>query len=155
MTNWGDFDDDFDDKEYERERKEEEKRVANLPIVKKAKDLFVTINAFVETFSDDKDTLDLKSSLFNNVAIINAKISGAEAGDLYSIRMENAVLIKVNAVDIKTTAYTLEIMEIGDADYIDIIKNEVDEFRKIFVEWVATFDRNNNMGDEWGIWTDE
>jgi GH43 family beta-xylosidase len=151
MQNW---DDDFDDKEYERERKEEEQRVANLPIVKKAKDLFVTINAFVETFSDDEDTLDLKSSLFNNVAIINAKISGAEAGDLYSIRMENAVLIKVHAVDIKTTAYTIEIMGIGDTDYIDIIRNEVDEFRKIFVEWVATFDRTNNMGDEWGIWTD-
>lgn len=153
MQDWND--DDFDDEEYERERKEEEKRVANLPIVKKAKDLFVTINAFIETFTDEEDTLDLKSGLFNNVAIINAKIRGAEAGDLYSIRMENAVLIKVNAVDVKTTAYTLEIMEIGDADYIEVIRNEVDEFRKIFVEWVATFDRSNNMGDEWGIWTDD
>lgn len=64
-----DYDDDFDEKEYEKERKEEEEGVTNLPIVKKAEDLFFTINAFVE--------------------------------------------------------------------------------------WVATFDRiNNNLGDEWGIWTD-
>jgi hypothetical protein len=151
MQNW---DDDFGDKEYERERKEEEHRVANLPIVKKAKDLFMTVNAFIETFTDEEDKLDLKSGLFNNVAIINAKISGAKAGDLYSIRMENVVLIKVNAVEIKTTACTLEVMEIGDADYIEVIRNEVDEFRKVFMEWVATFDRSNNMGDEWGIWTD-
>ncbi|MFB0948056.1 MAG: hypothetical protein QMB24_18210 [Spirosomataceae bacterium] len=114
----------------------------------------MTVNAFIETFTDEEDKLDLKSGLFNNVAIINAKISGDKARDLYSIRVENVVLIKVNAVEIKTTACTLEIMEIGDADYIEVIRNEVDEFRKVFVEWVATFDRSNHMGDEWGIWTD-
>jgi hypothetical protein len=76
----------------------------------------MTVNAFIETFTDEEDKLDLKSGLFNNVAIINAKISGDKARDLYSIRVENVVLIKVNAVEIKTTACTLEIMEIGDAD---------------------------------------
>ena len=152
MINWNE--DDFDEEEFRREQEEEKRRVANLPIVKKAEDLFVTINAFVETFSDEEDKLDLKAGLFNNVAVINAKIRGAEAGDLYSIRMENAVLIKVNAVEISNTAYTLEMMGIGDADYLEVISNEVHEFRKVFVEWVATFDRTNNMGDEWGIWTD-
>lgn len=43
-----DYDDDFDEEEYEKERKEEEEGVTNLPIVKKAEDLFFTINAFVE-----------------------------------------------------------------------------------------------------------
>ena len=134
MQNWNE--DDFDEEEYERERKEEEKRVAYLPIAKKAKDLFVTINAFTETFSDEEDTLDLKSSLFNNVVIINAKILGAEAGDLYSIRMENSVIAYFNAVEIRNTMHTLEMMNIGDADYIEVIRNEVDEFRKVFLEWV-------------------
>ena len=154
MPFWEDDDDEeMSDEEYERERNEEEERVNNLPIVKKAKDLMNTILAFNETVSEEEDMADLRGSLLGDVGIINAKIAGAEGGDLYSIRMENAVLIKVSAVNIKTTMYTFEMFEVGNTEYINLIRNEIEEFRKIFVDWVATFDRTNDLvEDEWGIW---
>ncbi|KPM48435.1 hypothetical protein [Jiulongibacter sediminis] len=152
MAFWDD-DDEMSDEEYERERKEEKERVNNLPVVKKAKDLLNTIMAFIATVEDEEDTADLKSSLIGDVGLINAKIIGAEAGDLYTIRMENAVLIKVSAVNIKTTMFAFEMFEKGNPEYRDLIKNEIEEFRKIFVVWVATFDRTNDLvEDEWGIW---
>lgn len=154
MAFWDDDDDEeMSDEEYEREQKEEKERVNNLPVVKKAKDLLNTILAFIATIEDNEEMADLKASLLGDVGIINAKISGAEAGDLYSIRMENAVLIKVSAVNIKTTMFAFEMFDVGNPEYLDLIRNEIEEFRKIFVEWVGTFDRTNDlMEDEWGIW---
>ena len=153
MDFWDDDEEEMSDEEYEQERKAEKQRVNNLPIVKKARDLLNTIQAFNATVEDDEETIDLKSSLLGDVSIINAKIIGAEAGDLYTIRMENAVLIKVSAVNIKTTIFAFEMFEVGNPEYLDLIRNEIEDFRKIFVEWVASFDRTNDMmEDEWGIW---
>ncbi|MGR3811308.1 hypothetical protein [Jiulongibacter sp. NS-SX5] len=151
MAFWDD--EELSDEEYERERKEEQERINNLPVVQKAKDLLNTILAFNATVEEDQDTADLKSSLLTDVGIINAKIIGAEAGDLYMIRMENAVLIKVSAVNIKTTMSAFEMFDIGNPEYLELIRNEIEEFRNIFVEWVDSFDRTNDLlDDEWGIW---
>lgn len=151
MSFWDKDDDEQSDEEYERERKAEEERVKNLPIVRKAKDLFKTISAFMASIEDSEDSKDLKSSLFGDIAIINAKIRGAEAGDLYSIRMENAVLVKYHAVGIKNTMHAFEMFELGNQAYLDLIRNEIEEFRLIFVDWVASFKRTDEYPDEWGL----
>lgn len=145
-------DEEFDEEEFEREQAAEKERVKNLPIVKKAKDLMNTVMAFLESVDDGEDDIELKPHLLEDVAVINAKISGAEAGDLYSIRMENAVIIKVHAVSINNIMYTYEMMGIGNVEYLKLIRSEIEEFRKIFVDWVASFKRNDEMPDEWGIW---
>lgn len=152
MAFWDEEDDDFDDEEYERERKEEEESFNSLPIVKKAKDLFTTITAFMETLEDSEDDVDLKPHLFEDVAVINAKIRGAEAGDLYRIRMENAVIIKVHAVSIRNIMHTYEMLGVGNTEYLELIRNEIEAFRLVFVEWVNSFDRFNDLDeDEWGL----
>ncbi|SOE21700.1 hypothetical protein SAMN06298216_2156 [Spirosomataceae bacterium TFI 002] len=144
-------DEDFDDEELERERKEEKERVKNLPIVKKAEDLMNTVLAFLESVDDNEDDVELKPYLFEDISVINAKIHGAEAGDLFSIRMENAVIIKVHALNIRNIMHTYEMMGIGNPDYLELIRNEIEEFRKVFVDWVATFQRNDDFPDEWGL----
>lgn len=144
-------DEDFEDEELERERNEEEERVENLPIVKKAEDLFTTVMAFLESVDDEEDDIDLKPRIFEDIAIINAKIRGAESGDLFFIRMENAVLVKVHAVSIQNIMFTYELMGIGDPDYLRLITNEIEDFRKVFVDWVATFERNDDFLDDWGL----
>jgi hypothetical protein len=141
----------FEDDDFDEEKNERKERVNRLPIVKKAKDLMNTVMAFLESIDDKKDDIDLKPHLFEDIAVINAKIRGAEAGDLYSIRMENAVIIKVHAVSILNIIHTYEMMGIGNIDYLGLIRNEIEEFRKVFVDWVATFQRSDDFTDEWGL----
>ena len=70
-----DEDFDFDDEELEKEMEEERKRVRNLPITKKARDLFETIQSLIETIDEEKDQLNYRGLLFEDIAIINAKIT--------------------------------------------------------------------------------
>lgn len=147
-----DDDDDFEsDEEFERKRQEERKRVENLPITKKGKDLFKTINSLIATIDEEKDILRHRETLFEDIAIINAKIRGAEAGDLYTLRMENAVLIKVHARSIITITSGLKMMNLGYEEHLNLLREEMDEFRILFVDWVNSFDKSNDIPDDWGL----
>jgi hypothetical protein len=149
------FDDDYDDfesdEEFERKRQEESKRVENLPITKKGEDLFKTINSLIATFDEEKDMLRCRDTLFEDIAIINAKIRGAEAGDLYTLRMENAVIIKVHARSIISTTSGLKMMKIGYKEHLNLLRQEMEEFRVIFVDWVNSFDKSNDIPDDWRL----
>ena len=147
-------DDDFeemDDEEMEREMEEERNRKANLPIVKKAKEIFRTVHSLIATIDYEKDTMAYRDILFEDIAIINAKISGAEAMTLYSLKMENAVLIKIHARSIITTTSGMKMMKLGHEDYLNVLRDEMEEFRKLFVECINTFDKTNDIPDDWGI----
>lgn len=150
--NFDDDDDDFEsDEEFERKRQEERKRVENLPITKKGNDLFKTINSLIATIDEEKDILRHRETLFEDIAIINAKIRGAEAGDLYTLRMENAVLIKVHARSIITITSGLKMMNLGYEEHLNLLREEMDEFRILFVDWVNSFDKSNDIPDDWGL----
>ncbi|MFN8430337.1 MAG: hypothetical protein U0V04_10180 [Spirosomataceae bacterium] len=148
-----DYDDfeEMDDEEFEREMEEERKRKANLPIVKKAKEIFRTVHSLISTIDYEKDTMAYRDILFEDIAIINAKISGAEAVDLYSLKMENAVLIKIHACSIISTTSGMKMMNLGHEDYLNVLRDEMEEFRKLFVDWIATFDKTNDIPDDWGL----
>lgn len=145
--------DEFDEEEWRKIREEENNRVKALPIVRKAKELFQTICSFMYSIDEEKDIFEFRNQLFEDITIINTKIRAAEAADLYSLRMENAVLIKVHAQSILTATSGMEMFDISHEDYRQILRKEIDEFRQVFVEWVATFDRSNNFPDEWGLFS--
>jgi hypothetical protein len=189
---WED-DENFSDEDYNKEQE----RVENLPIVKKANELFELVNALIETFdikdkegeenipfadevdeqntdfdeededdfeeedAEELDEEDLKSFgehykgiMMEDVMIINAKLKGAEGGDLYSIRMENAVIIKVHAMSLLTATSGLKMMGLSNNKYLQLLRDEIEEFRKLFVEWVNTFDKTNDIPDGWGLFFD-
>jgi hypothetical protein len=41
-----------------------------------------------------------------------------------------------------------------EAKYLDVLRNEIDAFREIFVKWVTSFDKNNDLPDEWHLFND-
>lgn len=146
-----DDDDDFDDEEFEKEMAEKRRRKENLPIVKKAKDIFQTINALIATIDYEKDDLGYRDILFEDIAIINAKISGAEAAELYTLRMENAVIIKIHARNIITITSGMKMMKLGHEEYLNLLRDEMEEFRILFVDWVNSFDKSDDIPDDWGL----
>jgi hypothetical protein len=152
-------DDDFDDEDYDpeearRELEEERKRVDNLPITRKADELFEITKTIIDIVNEEDDELNYCSLMLEDVSIICAKIAGAEGGDLYTLRMENAVIIKVHARSLMTLAGALKYEKVCNPDYLDLLRNEIDEFRLIFIDWVQSFDKTNDIPDNWGLFYD-
>jgi hypothetical protein len=86
-----------------------------------------------------------------NSMIIPAKIAGLSNVELYDIRMENASIIRKAAREIQVNCTGLKSFDIGIADYVNLLRDEVELFRVDFAEWVKTFDTWNYVIDRWGL----
>ncbi|HAH54992.1 MAG TPA: hypothetical protein DCM02_06830 [Flavobacterium sp.] len=90
--------------------------------------------------------------MMEDAMIIPAKIAGAQAVDLYDLKMENATIIRKAARDLYVHAGSLRFdKDIQDKDYIYLLRNEIDEFRLLFIDWVASFDVWSYIKDDWGL----
>ncbi|WP_220457166.1 hypothetical protein [Moheibacter lacus] len=125
-----------------------------LPIFIKAIEISEIIHRFVKTLDgDQQEFLDFQIALLlENAILIPAKIAGAEGADIYDIRMENAAIIRKAAREIYVSVGALEIFGIeGEQDYIQLIRNEIEEFKILFRNWVKTFDPWHYILDDWGL----
>lgn len=124
-----------------------------LPIYQKAELLFQLVRSLVASLPEEDDYIQgTKHLMLEDSMIIPAKIVGAEAGDLYSIRMQNAAIIREHAMHLYTQVGSLRFHEdYKDLEYVKLIRSEIDAFRVLFIEWVAGFDASNHYWDEWGL----
>jgi hypothetical protein len=86
--------------------------------------------------------------------MISSKIAGAEAGELYSYRLENALSIKRFANELMTEIVLCETKGLGNQKYIPLLKQQIEELRKMFVKWVDSFDKSKDVEDSWSLWRD-
>jgi hypothetical protein len=136
----------FDDDEFEKHKK--------LPIYKKSLILRRLTKAVVGMIEEEDDEMNLKQLMLENAYMISSKIAGAEAGELYTYRLENALSIKRYASELETEAELCEAKKIGNQDFIQPLKEELEEFRKMFIDWVEDFDRSKDVEDHWALWQD-
>ncbi len=90
-----------------------------------------------------------REEMRGNSMIIPAKISGAEAGDLYIIRMENAAIIRKAAMDIYLDCHMLE-ENVAEEQDVELLRFEINLFRQYFIEWVNGFEKDEYL-DDWGV----
>ncbi|RPD93443.1 hypothetical protein EGM88_13145 [Aureibaculum marinum] len=148
----------FDENDDDYKSPEE---IAQMPIYKKAWEIMLLGRKIGSLVSkDDFETSDeaegemlenYANYIIENALIIPAKIAGAEGADLYDIRMENAAIIRKSAREILTSCSGMLLCGYQNDDYIQLLRNEIEEFRVIFAEWVKTFDQENYMIDRWGL----
>jgi hypothetical protein len=128
--------------------------IEKMLLYKKAEQIFQLTEGLVQIIPADNEFLQETTVRFmlENAMIIPVKIAGAEAGDLYDLRMENAAIIRKAARELYVQAGSLRFEEdINDKDYITLLRNEIDEFRLLFIDWVAGFDAWNYVKDNWGL----
>ena len=125
-------------------------QIDNLPVMIKAKEIFEIVHSLVDTLPEDHDLEFLREQMLADAATIPAKVAGAEGGDIYTLRMENAVVIKLAARALITHTYTCRMFNISNERYLDLLRDSIDEFRELFVAWVNTFDKTNDISDDWG-----
>ena len=128
-------------------------KIHNLPIYQKAEIIFKLVESLVASLPEDDDYIqDTKHFMIEDAMIIPVKIAGAEGGDMYSIRMQNAAIIRDYAMHLQVQVGSLRFNKnYKDLEYIKIIRKEIDEFRLLFIAWVESFDKNNAIWDDWGL----
>lgn len=77
--------------------KKEQERINKMPLIQSARNILKLTLSLVETFNENSKMYLIKELMLENAYILEPKIAGAEAADLYSIRLENAVIIKIHA----------------------------------------------------------
>ena len=125
-----------------------------LPLYQKAEQIFKITQGLVEIVPADNEFLQETTVRFmlENAMIIPAKIAGAQAVELYDLRMKNATIIRKAARELYVQAGSLRFEEdILDKDYVLLLRKEIDEFRLLFIDWVASFDVWNYCKDDWGL----
>nr|WP_288834853.1 hypothetical protein [uncultured Flavobacterium sp.] len=124
------------------------------PLYQKAEQIYKITQGLIEIIPADNEYLQETTVRFmmENAMIIPAKIAGAQAVELYDLKMENATIIRKAARELYVQAGSLRFEEaISDQDYIHLLRNEIDEFRLLFIDWVAGFDVWNYIKDDWGL----
>ena len=119
-------------------------------LVRKVADL---IEKYDENDEAEKQMLQgYKEYILESALIIPAKIAGAFDEDmLYDIKMQNATIIRKEARSILASTSGMKMLGFPDTDYLELIRNAIEEFRVLFAEWVKTFDEWNYIIDRWGL----
>lgn len=125
-----------------------------MPLYQKAEQIIKITMGLVEIVPKENEFLQETTVRFmmENAFLIPAKIAGAAGVGLYDLKMENATLIRKAARELYVQAGSLRFEEdITDKDYIELLRNTIEEFRLLFIDWVAGFDVRDYVKDSWGL----
>ncbi|MBC8153506.1 MAG: hypothetical protein H7Z72_11395, partial [Bacteroidetes bacterium] len=116
---WDGFNDEDDDpEETQREMEAESRRIENLPVLRKARELLEVTQAIVSTIDPEEDVLMMHEQMIANAMMLAPKIVGAEGGDLYTLRMENAVIVKIHARELLAQTSYCKAERLADPAYL-------------------------------------
>lgn len=136
---------------YDRDD-EEIRNPRDMPIYKKAMEIAELVRHIVDLAPEGHEMLKEQVGwMIGDAHTIPVKIAGAEGADLYDIRMENAAIIRKAAREVITGLRGLEMFGFHEKEYFDLLRREMEEFRLLFVDWVAGFDQENYIIDRWGL----
>lgn len=150
----------FEEEEDNFRKSHEE--IRKMPIFKKGWHIFELADKITSLVSNDGEYEHLPETehellmhqaeqLRGDAMMICPKISGAEGAGLYDLRMEYAAIIRKAARDVQTGCSGLELWGFKHTEYLELLRDEVEEFRVLFAKWVKTFDVSNYTIDRWGL----
>jgi len=123
-----------------------------LPIFKKGREIYEVVNQICELIPDDNEPLShVKSIMLEDAMMLTVKVVGATAGQLYDIKMESASIIRKAARDLMIQNHSLEMFDFEYVEYFQLVRNLLEEYRLLFIDWVSGFDRWNYIIDRWGL----
>ncbi len=146
------FEDDDDEEESFEDYSIRSDNVRKMPIYLKGKEIVDVVRELLSLMpKEDEDLNSVKSFILQDAYMLTVKIVSAEATDLYDLKMENAAIIRKAARDLIVQKHTLQDFGFEQYAYYDIVRNLIEEYRLLFIDWVATFDQTNYIIDRWGL----
>jgi hypothetical protein len=115
------------------------------------REVFGLVIAFAETLNSSKEGEEdmTRRLIYENVMIVAPKILSA-VDTLYVLQMENAAIIRTNCRQLMEQVSFAAMSGIADDRHRDVIEEEMESFRVLFKDWVATFSPDE-YEDEWGL----
>jgi hypothetical protein len=128
-------------------------KIQQLPIYQKAELLFQLVESLAASLPEENELLQsMKDIMRADAMMLPAKIAGAEAGNIYSIRMQNAAIIRFHAMSLYTQVGGLSLYDESiDTAFTNLIRTEIENFRLLFIDWVNSFYTSNYIWDEWEL----
>ena len=123
-----------------------------LPIYLKGKEILDVVFKITALISDNDEYLnEVKACMLNDAALLTVKVAGAEAAGLYDLKMENAAIIRKAARDLMVQHHSLDMFGFEYVEYYQIVRDLIEEYRLLFIDWVAGFDKWDYIIDRWGL----
>tara|TARA_R110001592_G_scaffold175042_2_gene414060 strand:- start:110 stop:577 length:468 start_codon:yes stop_codon:yes gene_type:complete len=133
----------------------EEKHIdpASLPLYRKGKEIFELVMKIADLIPDDHPRLQhTKQFMIEDAMMLSVKVAGASSGvGLYDLKMEAAAIIRKSARDLMVQNHALEMFDFKEAHYFDMVRDLIEEYRLLFIDWVAAFDPWDYIIDRWGL----
>ena len=127
-------------------------KLDKMPLYQKGQEIVDLVRTIASLIEDEEGELGYtKQLMLEDAHMLCAKIAAAEGGDLYDIRMENATLIRRAAHSLKLHIHSLRMFGFEHAEYYMMVRDKVEEYRLLFIDWVAGFDKTNYIADRWGL----
>ena len=124
----------------------------SLPIYRKGEEIFDMVNKIAALIPENNEYLmAVKGQMLCDAALLTVKIAGAEAGGLYDLKMENAAIIRKAARDLMVQNHSLDAFGFEYVEYYQIVRDLIEEYRLLFIDWVAGFDKWDYIIDRWGL----
>ena len=124
----------------------------SLPIYRKGKEIFDMVFKISALIPENNEYLMVvKSQMLCDAALLTVKIAGAEAAGLYDLKMENAAIIRKAARDLMVQNHSLDAFGFEYVEYYQIVRDLIEEYRLLFIDWVVSFDKWDYMIDRWGL----
>jgi len=128
------------------------KPYSQTPIFRKSAEILETLKSITDLFPEDNEMLlSLKSQLIEDAMTIQVKLTGSYAVKIYDLKMENATFIRKAARDLLVSYHSLEMHGFKEIEYYHIVRQQIEEFRLLFIEWVAGFNQQHFITDSWGL----
>lgn len=155
MEDWDFNYEDFSDEEkeeMEREEKAKKQAIRTSPVYKKASEIYNTVSALVESLPE-KDKEFHQSILLESAMMLAPKIAGAMSSESWLLSMQNAAIIRYHAEYLHTSTSGLRLFTKVEKDYVKVLREDMEEFRELFKDWVKTFEKieHEDYTDEWGL----
>ena len=123
-----------------------------LPIYWKGKEIFDLVNKIAALIPEDNEYLmEVKGQMLCDAALLSVKVAGAEVAGLYDLKMENAAIIRKAARDLMIQNHSLDAFGFEYVEYYQIIRDLIEEYRLLFIDWVAGFDKWDYIIDRWEL----
>jgi hypothetical protein len=157
LPDWDDMDS-FSNNEEGEEWKPDPTTDSCKILYKQWQQVVFLMKGFLSQFYETEGSEDIEEQMLVDTAriihgdahIVGVKIRTSGTGDLYVLRMENAAIIRQLAQSIASELLLFVSDKRVDKNYIVIVRQEIDKFRELFIDWVNTFEKDE-FKDEWGL----
>lgn len=148
---WDDFDENEDwDEESEFDPKAQRDQIYSHPLMKKANEIVSLTHALVGSLDEARKEL-YGGMMMEDAMVMSAKFAGAEGVNDYILKMENATIMKIHARHLNSMTYQLAVEETHAEEHLNLLREAIEEFRLLFVDWVKSFDSADKYDDGWGL----